>query len=143
MAGIRGKNTKPELQLRRGLHARGFRFRLHPTDLPGKPDVVFPKHKAVLFAQGCFWHGHNCRLFKWPQSRPEFWKTKIDRNVERDGEVQILLTSRGWRVGRVWECALKGPGRLPADRLLDECVKWLLSNNPNLELAGNEARLSV
>ena len=143
MAGIRGKNTKPELQLRHGLHRRGFRFRLHPADLPGKPDLVFPKHRAVLFAHGCFWHGHDCHLFKWPQSRPDFWKMKIERNVERDREVQRALTSLGWRVGTVWECAMKGRGRLPAVKMLDQCVNWLLSESQNLEIAGDETRLSI
>ena len=84
MAGIRGTNTKPELLLRKGLHAQGFRFRLHSTGLPGKPDIVLPRHHAVVFAHGCFWHGHNCHLFKWPSTRPEFWQAKIERNREVD-----------------------------------------------------------
>ena len=80
MSGIRGKNTRPELLIRKGLHARGFRFRLHDKRLPGKPDLVLPKYSAVIFVHGCFWHGHDCHLFKWPQSRREFWRKKITRN---------------------------------------------------------------
>src|SRR3954470_16295918 len=79
MAGIRGTNTAPEMILRRALHAEGFRYRLHDRRLPGKPDMVFPRHHAVIFAHGCFWHGHDCHLFKWPSTRPEFWQTKIRR----------------------------------------------------------------
>src|SRR5690349_4259655 len=108
MSGIRGKNTRPELILRSGLHRRGFRFRLHPADLPGKPDLVFPKHQAVLFAHGCFWHGHDCHLFKWPRTREEFWRTKIEQNRKVDERAQTRLGQAGWRQAVVWECALKG-----------------------------------
>jgi DNA mismatch endonuclease (patch repair protein) len=106
MSGIRGKNTKPEIFLRKGLHAEGFRFRIH-APLPGRPDMVFPKWHAVLFVHGCFWHCHNCHLFKWPSSRPEFWRTKISGNLTRDEANITRLLEAGWRVGIVWECALK------------------------------------
>lgn len=142
MAGIKGKNTKPELILRKGLHARGFRFRLNRRDLPGAPDLVFPGRRAVLLAHGCFWHGHRCHLFKWPSSRPEFWRTKINRNVERDKAVRQLLLVRGWRVGVIWECALKGRTRRPLDEILDSCAVWLASEAEILEMAGDEAGLS-
>lgn len=143
MAGIRARNTKPELALRRGLHARGFRFRIHRVDLPGKPDLVFPKHRAALFAHGCFWHGHDCHLFRWPQSRVQFWQAKIDRNGQRDRDVHEALIAGRWRTGVVWECALKGKYRLPLDEVLDRCEAWLLSGADLLEIAGDEARLSV
>src|SRR5262245_6595907 len=84
MSGIRGKNTKPEMVLRRGLHAEGFRFRLHGPALPGRPDLVFPKWSAVIFVHGCFWHRHNCRLFKWPSTKSRFWRAKLTGNVSRD-----------------------------------------------------------
>lgn len=143
MAGIRGKDTKPEIMLRLGLHRIGFRFQLHRANLPGKPDMVFPKHKAVLFAQGCFWHGHDCHLFKWPKSREEFWRTKIQQNRERDVASIQRLRAAGWRVGEVWECALKGRGRLDAQVVLRSCAEWLLSSTERLEIHGCETRTSI
>ncbi len=137
MAGIRGKNTKPELTLRRGLHAAGFRFRLHDRTLPGKPDIVFPKYRAVLFAHGCFWHGHDCHLFKWPSSRPDFWRTKIYRNREVDALASIALQEAGWRQGIVWECALKGKARLSIETVIADCATWLRSDIPFFEIRGN------
>ncbi|MGA1831231.1 very short patch repair endonuclease [Rhizobium wenxiniae] len=137
MAGIRGKNTKPELTLRRGLHAAGFRFRLHDRTLPGKPDIVFPRYRAVLFAHGCFWHGHDCHLFKWPSSRPDFWQAKIHRNREVDALASAALEEAGWRQGIVWECALKGKARLPIETVLSECAAWLKSDVPFFEIRGS------
>ena len=105
MAAIRGKDTKPELLIRRGLHAKGFRYRLQGRGLPGRPDLVLPKHHAVIFVHGCFWHRHDCPLFRWPQTRQEFWREKIDGNARRDANAIGLLLDTGWRVGIVWECA--------------------------------------
>ena len=136
MAGIKGKHTSPELALRRGLHARGYRFRLHRRDIPGAPDLVFPARRAVLFAHGCFWHQHSCHLFKWPGTRREFWREKIQRNVERDMGAALELESLGWRVGVVWECALKGRTRRNIDDVLDECSDWLNSDRQSLEIKG-------
>lgn len=136
MAGIRGKNTSPELALRRGLHARGFRFRLHRRDIPGAPDLVFPGRRAVLFAHGCFWHQHSCHLFKWPATRRQFWREKIERNVKRDSDVRNELASSGWRVGVIWECALKGRTRRNLDQVLNECADWLESGRNSLEITG-------
>ncbi|MBR1256406.1 DNA mismatch endonuclease Vsr [Bradyrhizobium sp. AUGA SZCCT0240] len=135
MSGIRGKNTKPEIFLRKGLHAEGFRFRIH-APLPGKPDMVFPKWNAVLFVHGCFWHGHNCHLFKWPSTRPEFWQAKINGNVRRDEASITRLLEAGWRVGIVWECALKGRTRLDSSRAIESCSKWLKSSRKRFELTG-------
>lgn len=135
MSGIRGKNTKPEIFLRKALHAEGFRFRIHAS-LPGRPDMVFPKWNAVLFVHGCFWHGHDCHLFKWPSSRPEFWRAKIAGNVGRDEASIAKLLEAGWRVGIVWECALKGRTRLDSSRAIASCSKWLKSNKKRFELAG-------
>ena len=84
ISGIRGQNTKPELAVRSQLHRIGFRFRVHCRDLPGKPDLVFRKHNAVIFVHGCFWHGHDCHLFRWPTTRSEFWREKINSNIARD-----------------------------------------------------------
>lgn len=136
MSGIRGANTRPELALRKGLHRRGFRYRLHDKCLPGKPDLVFPKHHAVIFVNGCFWHGHDCHLFKWPKTREDFWKTKISRNKERDAAALAELRAKGWRVGVIWECALKGKTRRLLDDVLDECAAWLSGNQPEMEIQG-------
>ena len=103
MAGIRGRNTKPELVIRSVLHRRGFRFRLYRRDLPGKPDLVFPKHRAVIFIHGCFWHGHGCHLFRWPKTREDFWREKIGSNMARDRRQFSALRDAGWRVATIWE----------------------------------------
>jgi DNA mismatch endonuclease (patch repair protein) len=136
MSGIRGTNTKPELLLRKGLHAMGFRFRLHDRSLPGKPDIVLPRYKAVIFAHGCFWHGHDCHLFKWPSTRPEFWQAKIARNRAVDARTDIALSEAGWRQAIVWECALKGKTRLPLEDVIQSCAEWLKSDRPRLEIRG-------
>jgi DNA mismatch endonuclease (patch repair protein) len=135
MSGIRGKNTRPELLIRKALHARGFRYRLH-CDLPGKPDICLPKHRAVIFVHGCFWHGHGCHLFKWPSTRPEFWRAKIGRNREVDGTAENRLAEDGWRVAVIWECALKGRERLPLEDVISTCADWLNSDQTRLEITG-------
>ena len=136
MAGIRATNTKPELILRKGLHARGFRFRLHDRKLPGKPDIVLPRYHAVIQAHGCFWHGHECLLFKWPKTREEFWRTKIARNRVVDERNKEFLINEGWRQATVWECALKGRTRLPIDEVLSHCENWLMSDKQTVEISG-------
>ena len=127
MSRIRGKDTKPELVIRRLLHAMGFRYRLHRRDLPGSPDIVLPKHRLAVFVHGCFWHGHQCHLFRWPATREEFWRAKIARNVERDAEAIAALHAAGWRTLVVWECAVKGAGRLAPEEL-GERLKGLLES---------------
>jgi len=107
MRAIRSKNTKPELLVRRALHAAGYRFRLHVANLPGKPDIVLPKYRTVIFVHGCFWHGHNCKYFRLPQTRPEFWKTKIEANQARDTNNIAKLNQLGWQVILIWECAIR------------------------------------
>lgn len=135
MAGIKGKNTKPELVIRKGLHARGYRYRLHEKTLPGKPDMTFPKYNAVVFVHGCFWHRHNCKLFKWPGSNKEFWRDKITGNVKRDKKHIQDLTKEGWRVLIVWECALKGKKDQDIGKVVDSISRWLLSNKKNGEIS--------
>lgn len=137
MSGIRGKNTKPEMLLRKGLHARGLRYRLHTKDLPGTPDLAFPARKAVLFAHGCFWHGHDCHLFRMPSTRPEFWSSKISRNKAVDARALTQLQAAGWRTGVVWECALKGRTRLALDDVIDRCESWLRGSDQVLEIRGD------
>ena len=135
MSGIRGKNTKPELLIRKALHARGFRYRLH-CDLPGKPDICLPKHRAVIFVHGCFWHGHECHLFKWPSTRSEFWRAEIARNCEVDQAAEQRLLATGWRVATIWECALKGKSRLTLDDVVQRCADWLISDRERLMIRG-------
>ena len=138
MAGIRGKNTKPELIVRKGLHALGFRYRLHDRLLPGKPDIVLPRHRAVVFTHGCFWHGHDCHLFKVPSTRTDFWLAKIARNRVVDERTGAALMVAGWRKAVVWECALKGKARLPLESVLASCAEWLRSGYGDLEVRGTE-----
>ena len=134
MSGIRGKNTKPELLIRRGLHARGLRFRLHCRDIPGNPDLCFRPRRAVVFIHGCFWHAHACHLFKWPSTRVEFWQAKIEGNRTRDAATMERLREQGWRVLTIWECALKGSKRQPLDHVLDHAEAWLLKGSGDLEI---------
>ena len=128
MSRIRGKDTKPEMLLRRSLHALGFRFRLHRRDLPGRPDLVFPARRAVIFAHGCFWHGHSCPMCRIPNTRREFWAAKITGNRSRDEAAENRLLLMGWRVLVVWECSLRGPARLPEGEVIGCCVKFLQSD---------------
>ena len=127
MSQIRSKDTKPEILVRRGLFALGFRFRLHKRNLPGSPDLVFPKYCAVVFVHGCLWHGHACPLFRWPATNASFWYAKIVRNRETDKANVARLREAGWRVFTVWECALRGPGRRDPERLLQMTATWLRS----------------
>ena len=136
MSAIRGKDTKPELVIRRSLHARGYRYRLHVRNLSGCPDLVLPKFHCVLFVHGCFWHGHTCNLFRLPATRTDFWKTKIGGNRERDAANEEILLRKGWRVGKIWECALKGPGRLGIDEVISRCEYWFRNTTPELEICG-------
>ncbi|MEO6918657.1 MAG: very short patch repair endonuclease [Collimonas sp.] len=126
MSGIRGHNTKPEILIRSLLHRQGFRFRLHARDLPGKPDIVFPRFHAVIFVHGCFWHGHDCPLFKWPSTRADFWREKIGRNQANDRKVIDSLLASEWRVGIVWECALRGKNK-NIERVVQNLSDWLQS----------------
>lgn len=107
MAGIKNKDTTPELFTRKTLHALGFRYRLGGCGLPGKPDLVFPSRNIVVFVHGCFWHRHTCTQFKWPGTNEEFWRKKLNANAERDKAVQTQLRKLGWRVLVVWECELR------------------------------------
>ena len=134
MAGIRGKNTRPEMQVRRALFERGFRYRLHARDLPGTPDLVFRRRGAVLFVHGCFWHGHDCAFFRWPTTRPEFWRAKIVRNRDNDREVRDKLLASGWRVLTVWECALRARTDEQRQAVYDAAADWLRATTQELDL---------
>jgi DNA mismatch endonuclease (patch repair protein) len=108
MSRIRTKDTGIELTVRKGLHRAGLRYRLGGAGLKGRPDIVLPKYRAVIFVHGCFWHGHDCPLFRTPKSRSAFWKAKIEGNVQRDLRNIAQLQSEGWHVETVWECSLRG-----------------------------------
>ena len=125
MSGIRSKNTRPEISLRRELHRRGFRFRLHAPDVPGKPDLVLPKIRAAVFVHGCFWHGHDCKYFKMPGTRPEFWSSKITQNRSRDQIVREMLSKSGWRQIIVWECAVRDKSPTQQAKIADAIATWL------------------
>lgn len=128
MAGIKGSNTKPERDLRLALHARGFRYRLHAKDIVGRPDLVFPKYKAVVFVHGCFWHRHEgCRYTTTPATRPEFWQAKFAANVARDERVETELLNSGWRVAVAWECTLRTMDGVAS--VADEIGSWLASTS--------------
>lgn len=110
MAGIRGSNTSPEMKLRKLLHRHGFRYRLHLRDLPGKPDIVLPRHRVCILVHGCFWHRHSgCRFATDPKTREDFWRTKFHQNVQRDLKNRNELLKQGWRVFELWECGIRGP----------------------------------
>lgn len=110
MSRIRGKDTKPELVVRSMLHRMGYRFRLHVKDLPGKPDIVLPKYRTVIFVHGCFWHRHQgCKLAYTPKTRTSSWISKLNQNVRHDQEMQACLRAQGWKVRVIWECQLRTP----------------------------------
>jgi DNA mismatch endonuclease (patch repair protein) len=132
MSRIRGKHTKPERQLRSALHAMGLRYRLHVKALPGCPDIVLPRWRAVVMVHGCFWHGHDCPDFKWPKTRPEFWREKILGNQARDALNREFLTKAGWRVMIVWECSLRHHPEPLA--VASAVAKWLNSVSPFAEV---------
>ncbi len=133
MAGIRGRNTKPELVLRRALHVRGFRYRLHVKNVHGRPDVVLPKYRAAVFVHGCFWHRHEgCRYATTPATRPEFWQTKFSANVARDIAVRGSLLESGWRFATVWECALRRPEQV--ETVAEVMSRWLRSELTDIDI---------
>ncbi len=119
MSQIHGKDTNPEVIVRKYLFAKGFRYRKNDGRLPGRPDLVLPKYKTVIFVNGCFWHHHDCKWFVWPKNNAEFWKNKIDQNVERDKNNHDILEENGWRVIDVWECELRKNVRV---KTLEELV---------------------
>lgn len=131
MRGIRGKNTTPEIRVRKALHALGFRYRLYQGDLAGKPDLVFAKHNAVLFVHGCYWHRHhNCKLASTPSSNTQFWQEKFAGNIKRDQQNIRTLRDAGWCVGIVWECALRSKD---ISQAMQTVAKWLRSDIPDFE----------
>lgn len=135
MARIRATDTRPEMIVRKGLHAAGFRFILHVKKLPGCPDIVLAKHRSVILVHGCFWHGHaGCGNFRLTKTRPDFWRAKIEGNRQRDFRSQNALVEQGWRVLVVWECATR---TIIVDRLVAEVAAWLQGTETSAELSSN------
>ncbi|MEE2730110.1 MAG: DNA mismatch endonuclease Vsr [Pseudomonadota bacterium] len=134
MSGIKGKDTKPEIIIRKALFKMGFRYRIHNTRLPGRPDIVLPKYHAVILVNGCFWHGHNCHLFKWPSTRPDFWKEKICSNIERDKKNISKLHKEGWKTLVIWECALKGKQKQDFNILIRVVSNWIQFDTESAEI---------
>ncbi len=129
MSRIRGTNSKLEVLVRSALHARGFRYRLGGAGLPGKPDIVLPKYGTVVFVHGCFWHGHNCPLYRLPKTRPDFWAAKIESNKARDARVESQLRESGWRVELVWECSLRGVKEIDRALFFDQLAERIRSTD--------------
>lgn len=131
MAGIKSKNTKPELALRHALHAKGLRYRLHSKSVPGRPDMIFPRYRAAVFVNGCFWHGHDCKYFKMPATRTGFWEQKISGNKARDAIVIKRLAQEGWHQLTIWECSLRGKGK--DTEVANQVANWLASLGRHLK----------
>ena len=126
MSRIGPKNTKPEMIIRKGLHSLGFRYRLHVKELPGCPDLVLKKYQTAVFIHGCFWHAHDgCRFFRLPKTNTSFWATKLDGNRKRDIDVTNSLLKSGWRVLRIWECAIRV---MPINKIIELIASWVLGN---------------
>jgi len=140
MSGIRGKDTQPELALRRALHRSGLRYRLHVAALPGRPDIVLPKHKAIIEVHGCFWHRHeHCIFCTTPASNKPFWKSKFGETLKRDRRNREALRDLGWRIAIVWECSVKEEG---AEAVARTIVAWLKSGHSFKEISGRTAKRS-
>jgi DNA mismatch endonuclease (patch repair protein) len=135
MSKIGQKNTGPEMKLRKSLHRIGLRYRLHDKRLPGSPDIVFPRFKAVLFVHGCFWHRHGCKATTTPGTNVDFWRKKFDENIARDRRHTEALQDAGWRVAVVWECALKGKESV-TDKIAEEVRDWLISGSSKHSFGG-------
>ena len=126
MSHIRSKDTKPEITVRKYLFDKGFRYRKNVKELPGCPDIVLPKYRTVIFVNGCFWHKHDCSRFVWPSSNTDYWRSKIEKNVERDKENKEQLNKNGWKVLVVWECQLK---KTVAEKTLSDLIMAILEDS--------------
>jgi DNA mismatch endonuclease (patch repair protein) len=144
MSRVRGRDTRPEMSVRRALHRRGFRFRLHVARLPGRPDLVLAKYMTAVLVQGCFWHGHGCHMTKMPNTRREFWNQKINGNVARDASNLDQLRAAGWRVLIIWECALRGRSKLDQEVMMNTAATFIRAGIPAvLEIAGAGGRVGT
>lgn len=130
MSRIKGKNTKPEMLVRKWLWHQGYRYQLHRKDLPCKPDIVFPRRKKIIFIHGCFWHQHDCKYFKWPKNNQQFWRKKIGNNVIRDQKNAQLLKEKGWKILTVWECEIKND----QNNILNSIISFLSHTYENAKV---------
>ena len=137
MASIPSRNTKPELYVRKALHSLGFRYRLHVKRLPGSPDIVLPRYKAVIQVNGCFWHGHDCPANRPAKSNTEYWYQKISKNQARDERNRNALLKSGWRLLVIWECAIQGKQKLDRKVLISLVENWVLVGNELAEIRGD------
>lgn len=137
MSGIGTRDTKPELMVRKSLHAQGLRYVLGGAKLPGRPDIVFPSRKVAIFVHGCFWHWHGCQLSKIPSSNTEFWQIKLAGNKSRDLVAELSLISAGWRVAVVWECATRGPMSAKFESQMQTLSRWIAKKSiePYLDIS--------
>jgi DNA mismatch endonuclease (patch repair protein) len=143
MSRVLSRNTAPEIIVRRLLHSVGYRFRLHRRDLPGTPDIVLPKHGVAIFVHGCFWHGHNCPLFRLPETRPDFWSSKIEGNRMRDKAARRSLLELEWRSITVWECAVRGRWRLERSELAAKVTSLIEDSRTGADIEGGFPRTGV
>jgi len=134
MAAIRSKDTSPELAIRRGLHALGYRYSLHSSRFPGKPDMVLPKHRAVVFVHGCYWHGHGCRDGRPASSNTGYWGPKITKNRERDARNLAAVEAAGWRHLTIWECAFRRKGDEALAEVVAQAAAWIRDGGGNAEI---------
>ena len=138
MQHVKSVDTKPELMIRRTLHSKGFRYKLHTKFLPGSPDLVFPKYRVVIFVHGCFWHRHNCYKASVPSSRTDFWLNKFKENIARDQLNIQQLSNLGWRILVIWECALKGRNKISFDLLINLMTNFIKNDvSQFFEIGGN------
>ena len=136
MASVKNKNTSPELNIRKALFSKGIRYRLHDRKLPGSPDLVFPKYKAVIFIHGCFWHNHNCKHGRLPITNRAFWENKLHGNAKRDQQIVDKLHSLGWRTRVIWLCSLKNKQKFASDGDVDEIINWLMESQRATQRSG-------
>lgn len=141
MRRVKNKDTKPEMSIRRALHSLGFRYRLHVSTMPGRPDIVLPRYRAVIQVHGCFWHGHDCERFTLPRTREAFWQRKIEGNRDRDERNTAALNKHGWRQLTIWECALRGRGRLGLQKTVARTAWWLRHGTDNECVRSHDAEL--
>lgn len=134
MSGIRSRNTRNEIIVRKKLFSRGFRYRINDRKLPGTPDIVLQKYNAIIFIHGCFWHGHSCTLFRLPSTNIQFWNDKISGNQKRDKLVIAKLRENSWRIAIIWECALKGEKEIAIDDIIERLADWIKGNRELLEI---------
>jgi len=137
MSAIKAKNTKPELIIRKALHSRGYRFRIHSNNFPGHPDIVLPKYKSIILVNGCFWHKHDCHIFNPKRKLSSAWASKIDGNVARDKRNINAYINAGWKVFIVWECSIQGKTKQPLDVVINVIINWLEGDEPGVsEISG-------